>query len=104
MTVLAYKFTTESEVFDFDFSAVLGTGETIASATVTVTVQTGTDASPSAILSGAVALTTVGHVLQRVIGGTDKVTYRLTVTATTSVPNVYTLVADLPVYAPTSVV
>lgn len=101
MTTLAFKYTTESELINFNFTPVLLTGETISSAALSVTVRTGTDATPSAILSGSASISG-GYVVQRVIAGTDNVTYRITCTATTSSSNIYTLTADLPVYSPTN--
>ena len=40
---------------------------------------------------------------QRISGGLDGVIYRVEMTATTSLTNVYTIVADLPVLAPINV-
>ena len=39
------------------------------------------------------------RVAQRLYGGLDQVTYRVAITITTSLTNVYTYVADLPVLA-----
>jgi hypothetical protein len=97
----SYKLTTENEQFTFDFSPVLGSTETISSAACTVTVQEGTDSSPSAIKSGSPAISG-SKVTQRIYNGLDGVIYRLQMTATTSVSNVYTIVADLQVISPTN--
>jgi hypothetical protein len=102
MSQFTQKLTTESELFTFDFSPVLLTGETLTGATCTAVTQQGTDTNPSAILSGAV-FTNVGKATQRVIGGVDDNTYRLIMTVTTSNGNTYTATGDIPVYAPTSV-
>lgn len=95
----SYKLTTESELFTFDFSQVLVSAETIADATCSVIVMNGTDANPSAILSGS-AIITNPKVSQRITGGVSEVTYRLMMTVTTSYNNTYTAVGDLPIYAP----
>ena len=98
----SYKITTENEQFTFDYSPVLGTTETISSATCTVEVKEGTDPSPSSIKSGSPAISG-STVTQRILGGLDGVIYRLEMTATTSVGNVYTIVGDLPVLSPINV-
>ena len=97
--VFSYKLTTENEQFTFDFSQILASGETISSATMAVEVKEGADNSPSAILLG-VPLINGMLVAQRIYGGLDQVTYRLELSITTSLTNVYTAVADLPVLAP----
>lgn len=96
MSAFSYKLTTENEQFTFDFSNVLGSGESISSATVSITVKEGTDSNPSAMLLG-LPLISGARVAQRIYGGLDQVTYRVAITATTSLTNVYTYVADLPV-------
>lgn len=101
MSAFSYKLTTENEQFTFDFSNVLATSETISTASMVVTVQDGTDATPSAILSGSPVING-SRVAQRIYNGLDGVTYRLALSVTTSLTNVYTSVADLPVIAPTS--
>jgi len=97
----SYKLTTENEQFTFDFSPVLGSTETISSAACTVTVQEGTDSSPSSIMSGSPAISG-SKVTQRIYNGLDGVIYRLQMSATTSLSNVYTIVADLQVISPTN--
>jgi len=95
----SYKLTTENEQFTFDFSNVLGSTETISGTpAVAITVKEGTDPSPSSMLLG-VALVSGSRVAQRIYGGLDQVTYTIAVTITTSLTNVYTYVADLPVLA-----
>jgi hypothetical protein len=98
----SYKITTENEQFTFDFSPVLGTGETITAATCVVEVKEGTDSSPSSILVGSASYSG-SKATQRISGGLDGVIYRLEMTVTTSATNVYTLVGDLPVIAPLKV-
>jgi len=67
----------------FSFSFDLAAGETLSSASIAATVYSGTDATPSAILSGAPAISG-GQVTQLIIDGAEGVTYLLTCTATTS--------------------
>ena len=98
----SYKLTTENELFTFDFSPILRTGETISSATCTVQVKDGSDSNPDDIKVGSPAISG-SLVVQRVSGGLNGVTYRLEMTVTTSLTNVYTIVGDLPVYYPIEV-
>jgi len=101
MSQFSYKLTTESELFSFDFNPVLGTGETLLTATCTAVTQQGTDTNPSSVLSGTPVIS-LGKATQRVIGGLDENTYRLIMTVTTSSGNTFTATGDIPVYAPTS--
>lgn len=98
----SYKLTTESELFYFDFSQVLGDSETISTANCTVEVASGTDASPSSIKSGSMVIS-LAQVSQRILGGVSGATYRLITTITTSNSNTYTTVGYLPVYSPSEV-
>jgi hypothetical protein len=95
----SYKYTTESELFSFDFNPVLIPTETIISAACTAITEQGTDTNPSAILSGAPAFVN-GKATQRVIAGQDDTVYRLIMTVNTSLGNTYTCVGDIPVYSP----
>ena len=61
----------------FDFAQNLPITETISSASVTATVYSGTDASPSAIISGAATISGT-KVTQTITAGTIGVTYILT--------------------------
>lgn len=97
----SYKLTTENEQFTFDFSPVIRSTESIVSATSSVEVKEGTDPSPSSILIGT-PIVSGTLVAQRISDGLDGVIYRLEVTATTSLTNVYTIVADLQVLSPTN--
>jgi hypothetical protein len=101
-TAFSYKITTENEQFTFDFSPIMASGETISSATCTIEVKEGTDPTPSSIKVGSPAISGQ-QVAQRITGGLDGVIYRVEMTATTSLTNVYTIVADLPVLAPLKV-
>lgn len=98
----SYKITSESELFGFDYSQVLASGETISSAVASVLVMNGIDLNPSAILVGAPSISG-NKVSQRISGGNDGVTYRIEMVATTSLGNVYACVGDLPVYSVASV-
>lgn len=97
-----YKLTTENELFSFNYSPILATGETISTATCVVQVKDGSDSNPSAIMVGVPAISGA-VVVQRITGGLSGVTYRLEMTVTTSLTNVYTLVGDLAVYTPLEV-
>ena len=99
MSQFSYKFTTESELFSFDFNPVLATSETITSAACTAITEQGTDLNPSAILSGNPVIS-LGKATQRVIGGMDDTVYRLIMTVNTNHGNIYTCTGDIPVYAP----
>ncbi len=79
----------------FPFATLLN-GQTISSAVVAVTVYSGADGSPSAILSGAA--TVVGDkVRQNVTGGVLGVEYLIKVTVTTNTGLKYTDGKVLPV-------
>jgi len=78
----------------FDFIADLAVSETISSATVTVTVYSGTDASPSSLKSGSATISGTS-VYQTFTGGTAGVLYGIVVAATTSTSQVLTRVALL---------
>jgi hypothetical protein len=100
--VFSYKITTENEQFTFDFSPIMGSSETISSAVCTIEVKEGTDPNPNDIKVGSPVISGQ-QVAQRITGGLDGVIYRLEMTSTTSLTNVYTIVADLPVLAPIKV-
>lgn len=72
---------TRSEVFDF--TSRLALGETISSASTGCAVYSGTDASPSSVVSGPASISGA-QVTQLITGGTLGVTYLLTCTALTS--------------------
>mgnify|MGYP003353674087 FL=1 len=98
----SYKITNDSEQFTFDYTPVMGSSETISSATCTIVVKEGSDSNPTAMLIGT-PLISGFKVAQRISGGLDGVTYSIQMTATTSLSNVYTIVGDLPVLAPINV-
>ena len=68
------KYVAEKVTASFDFTALLPSGVTISSPALSVSVHEGTDASPSAMLSGA-AQVSGASVLQLLIGGVANVTY-----------------------------
>lgn len=77
------KLTGETLNLTFDFASKLASGETISTQSVAATVYSGTDASPSSIVSGA-ASKSGSVVTQAITGGTAGVTYQLVCTITTS--------------------
>ena len=77
------KLSGEIVTLAFSFLSHLATGETISSAVTTATVYSGTDASPSSLISGAASISG-STVSQKVIGGTLGVTYILVCSAVTS--------------------
>jgi hypothetical protein len=81
--VFPAKAPSEILTLTFPFLSRLAVGETISSATVSATVYSGTDASPSAILSGGTTISG-SEVKQKVTGGVLGVTYLLTCSAVTS--------------------
>ena len=98
----SYKFVAEIKPLSFDFSQVLASGETLSTASCSVLVIDGVDASPSSLLSGGTSI--IGSkVYQQVQSGVAGVTYRLVVTVTTSSGSTLVALGDLPVYSTTEV-
>jgi hypothetical protein len=89
-----YQGETRAEVFDF--ASRLSLGETISSASTVATTYSGTDASPSGIISGSASISG-SKVTQVVTAGTLGVTYLLVCTANTSAGQVLQIAAFLPV-------
>ena len=88
------KRTGETVTETFNFISRLAAAETINSAVVTATVYSGTDASPSAIVSGSATIS--GQtVTQPITAGTLGVTYKLICTITTSLSQTLLLMAFL---------
>lgn len=81
--IFEIKPPTDTKNFVFNFDGDLAVGETISTQQVTATVWSGTDANPSAIISGS-ASASGSNVTQKITGGTTGVTYRLLCTVTTS--------------------
>ncbi len=88
------KLLGETATLTFDFTSRLGVTETISSASTTAATYSGTDASPSSVISGSAAISGQ-KVTQVVTGGTLGVTYLLTCTATTSLNQVLLLTGFL---------
>ena len=70
----------------FEFLGELAVGETISTSTVTAAVYSGTDASPSSLISGSASASGT-QVSQKLTGGAEGVIYKLTCTITTSASN-----------------
>ena len=88
-----YKQPWEDIAYDFDFTPLLGSGETLSSATS----ATG---DPSGLTIGSPALNGTKKVQVRISGGTNGQTYTVTVRAATSAANnreceAYFVVADI---------
>lgn len=90
------KATGETVKLVFDFISRLAVGETISTQAVVATVWTGTDATPSAIVSG-VASASGTKVTQAITGGTAGVVYKLVCTITTSASQTLSLTGLLAV-------
>ncbi len=101
--LLPGKYVNERVVVSCDFAKRLAAGVGLAAgtATVTATVLTGADPSPSAILSGSPSISGT-KVLQFVIAGLDGVTYKLVFTVDTDEATAQRLIEelDLPVETP----
>lgn len=80
---LAPKLSGVTQTYQFDFSSLLAVGETISTQSVAATVYSGTDASPSSIISGS-ATASGAVVSQKITAGTVGVIYKLVCTITTS--------------------
>lgn len=93
---LPNKIAAEVKNVTFDFTSLLASGETISTQVVTAAVYSGTDAAPSAIISGA-ASASGSVVTQKITGGTTGVIYELTCTITTSLGETLILVGLLAV-------
>lgn len=77
------KYLSESKKLAFDFTSDLAVGETISTAVVTCATYSGTDASPSSMISGAAAIATP-QVTQLVVSGVESAIYLLSCAVTTS--------------------
>jgi hypothetical protein len=90
------KYSNEQVVVPFDFISRLGPTETISTKVVTCVVYSGTDPSPSSMISGAASHSGT-IVSQLVIGGVAGVIYELHCTITTSLGQTLILSAYLAV-------
>ena len=77
------KLLGETRAYVFDFRADMGAGVTISSTSTAASVYSGTDASPSSILSGSGAISG-SSVTQKLTGGVLGVIYDVLVSATLS--------------------
>lgn len=84
----------ETIIETFDFTSRLALAETISTASVTAVTYSGTDASPSAIVSGSASISGT-NVTQAITAGTEGVTYLLKCTVTTSASQTLVLEAFL---------
>lgn len=80
---LPNKFSGETKTYTFDFSSQLDSGVTISTQVVTASVYSGTDASPSDVISGA-ASASGAVVSQKITAGVEGVIYKLLCKITTS--------------------
>lgn len=93
------KRTGESVNLTFDFTSRLASGETISTQVVTASVYTGTDASPSGLISGS-ASASGAVVTQKITGGVAGVIYYLLCQITTSAGQTLDMEGFLAVVAP----
>lgn len=98
ITIHTSKRPGETVTLAFDFAAELG-GATISTKLCAASVLSGTDASPSSLISGA-AQESAGIVLQLVQGGVHGVDYIVEATAVLSDGRTLKLPAVLPVRLP----
>lgn len=98
-TTWSSKRPTSSEFFTVDFSRQIAVGTTLSSATVTMKVISGTDANPSAMISGS-AVISGANVSQKLIGGVDGVRYAATYLAVTSAGETLSFTGDFYVRKP----
>ena len=94
--VFAGKPTSEDVVRTFDFTSLLAEGESLAAASLEVSVFSGTDSSPEDILSG-VATVSSPRVEQEFTGGVLGTVYSVLCVAGTCNDQVYSLAAYLAV-------
>ena len=93
------KLVGETKNYSVDFADVLATSETISTKTVTATTYSGTDASPSSIVSGS-ATSSGSIVSQNITAGTLGVVYQLLYQITTSSSRTLQKAAWLTVVSP----
>lgn len=95
------KLVGETATYTWDFASRLASGETISSAGITVTVYSGTDASPSSILSGSPSVSGT-TITQKLTAGTLGVLYNVIAQATTSLSQVLQLSSIIAIVPPTT--
>lgn len=94
------KYAAETISVEFDFSAMLAVGETISTQSCTAAVYSGTDATPSSVISGS-ATASGAVVTQKLTGGTLGVIYTITCSITTSASQTLALSGYLVIVSPT---
>ena len=94
--IFSGKISSETVIETFAFTSRLAAAETISTASVAATVYSGTDATPSAVISGSSTITGQ-KVTQKLTGGTLGVIYKLVCTITTSLGQTLLLTAFLAV-------
>lgn len=82
-TLFEPKAPTSSFQAVFDFALDLAIGETLSAASTTATCYSGSDTSPSSLISGSASVSGK-QITQKIIGGVSGNVYLLTCTATTS--------------------
>lgn len=88
----------ETVFLAFDFSALMTTGLTLSTPVCTAVTRSGTDAAPSAVLSGSPTITG-SKLVQRVTGGVALATYAIKAQVDASDGSRFVLVGLLPVRA-----
>jgi len=94
------KITLTTELFNFDFSALLASGETINSAPVTATVVAGSGQPGTPLTTSGQPSINNGVVSQLIAGGQPGTVYLLTCLATTNLGQTLVLYSELQVVAP----
>lgn len=95
-TTFSPKDPSEAIYYGIDFSALLGTGEMVSSATASIRVTAGVDASAAAMLSGSPTLSG-GVVSQKLINGVAGCTYLFSISVVTSTGQTFVEAAPLTV-------
>ena len=95
------KLSGETQTYRMSFASKLTVGVTFSSATVTATVFAGTDASPSALISGTASVDG-SDIVQSLTGGVAGVIYSLLWSATQSDGEVRYMTVLLPVLPATA--
>ena len=85
--VLEQKLVGETVSVRLNFLSRLEVGETLATSNATVSVFAGVDAAPTAMLSGASAISGT-EVVQKLVGGLPGVIYKVTAVIRTSLNNI----------------
>ena len=93
------KDTTETIPVVFPFAGKLQFGETLSAATMSVTLMSGTDANPSAMLSGSPTVSSP-NVTQSITGGIAGNVYVVICACTTSASHTYSMECRVAVITP----